>query len=139
MKFRPLFALATLMSAHAAPAASEPAAVGAGFDVERYAVALTPNLAEKSVTGTEVITVRSLRDGLGSLVFSPNGLTIDGATVNGRAAQVKSDASGIAITLPAPLARGRSATVALRFHGVPGAGSRRLPARWSRAISLATG
>jgi aminopeptidase N len=119
MKFRPLFALATLMSAHAAPAASEPAAVGAGFDVERYAVALTPNLAEKSVTGTEAITVRSLRDGLGSLVFSPNGLTIDGATVNGRAAEVTSDASGIAITLPSPLARGRSVTVALRFHGVP--------------------
>jgi aminopeptidase N len=111
----PLFAaLAALVSAQTGPVA-----VGAGFEVERYAVALAPDPAEKSVAGTEEITVRSLRDGLRSIVFSSNALIIESATVNGRATSVSSDESGISIALPSPIARGRSVTVSLRFHGIP--------------------
>lgn len=94
-------------------------AVGAGFEVERYALSLAPDLAAKAVTGSETITVRSLEDGLRSIVFSPNALVIDAAAVNGRPARVASDGSVIAIALPSPLARGRSAIVRLRYHGVP--------------------
>jgi len=87
--------------------------------VERYTVALTPNPAEKSVTGAEEIIFRGLRDGLRTVVFSPNALVIDGATVNGRAAQVTSNESGISIALPSPLRRGRTVRITLRYHGVP--------------------
>jgi aminopeptidase N len=111
-------AVAILLAA-AASAQPERAAVGAGFEVARYSVSLTPDPAEKSVAGTERIVVRSLRDGLRAIVFSPNALVIDGATVNGRATRVTSDESGISILLPSPLARGRTATLALRYHGVP--------------------
>lgn len=107
--------------ASAAPGSSPPEqpAPGAGFEVERYAVTLTPNLANETVRGAEEIIVRSRRDGLRSVVFSPNALVIEGATVDGRAARVVSDESGISIALPAPLRAGRAATVALRYHGVP--------------------
>ncbi|HEX8655603.1 MAG TPA: M1 family metallopeptidase [Allosphingosinicella sp.] len=118
MKLGLVPASALVLSA-ATASAPEAVAVGEGFEVERYAVSLTPNPAGKSVTGAEVITVRSLRDGLRSIVFSPNALIIDGATVNGRAAQVASDESGIAIALPSPLARRRAAHISLRYHGVP--------------------
>ena len=112
-------AVASLVSSTAASASPEAVVPGAGFEVERYAVSLTPNLTDKSVAGTESITVRSTRDGLRSVVFSPNALIVDRATVNGRAARVTSGESGIAIALPTPLARRRAVEIVLRFHGVP--------------------
>jgi len=119
MKFSIVSAVAALA---AAPAASPPPpvpAVGTGFEVEHYAVALAPNPADKSVKGSEEITVRSLRNGLHAVVFSPNALVIEGARVDGRAARVTSDERGIAILLPAPLPRGRAARISLRYHGIP--------------------
>jgi aminopeptidase N len=115
-------ALAAALAAvadQAAAAQPERVIVGAGFDVERYAVALTPNLPGKSVTGTQTITVRSRQEGLRAIAFSPNALVIESAKVDGLAARVSSDESGISIALPAPLACGRTATIRLRYHGVP--------------------
>lgn len=119
MKVILMAAAAAAMVAPAAPAPPERMAVGAGFDVERYAVVLTPNPADKSVAGIETVTVRSLQDGLRSIVFSPNALVVDAATVNGRATRVASDERGISIALPTPLARGRAATLRVRYHGIP--------------------
>ncbi|HEY0012184.1 MAG TPA: M1 family metallopeptidase [Allosphingosinicella sp.] len=118
MKLSLIFAVAAISDFAGAPS-PEPAAVGAGFEVERYAVSLTPDPAERSVAGTEAITVRSLRDGLHRVVFSPNALIIDAATVDGRPAQVRSDESGIAVALPAPLANRHTVEIVLRYHGVP--------------------
>ena len=112
-------AITAVLSASLADARTEPAEIGAGFEVERYAVALTPDPASRSVTGTEKIRVRSQQDGLSLIVFSPNALVIDGATANGRPARVTSDGSGISIFLPSPLGRGQKVTVDLRFRGVP--------------------
>jgi aminopeptidase N len=103
-------------------ASAQPPTVGAGFEVERYALSLTPDLARKSVSGTEEITVRSLEDGLRSVIFSPNALTMDDASVNGRPARIASDKGGISIALPSPLARGRTVTISVRYHGVPARG-----------------
>lgn len=119
MKVSFVLAAAVALSAGAAPAAPEPPAPGDGFEVERYSLSLAPNPSDKSVTGTEKIVVRSLRDGLRAIVFSPNALVVEGATAEGRAATVTSDESGVAIALPSPLARGRTVTIVLRYHGVP--------------------
>ncbi|MEA3018263.1 MAG: hypothetical protein QOI38_2985, partial [Sphingomonadales bacterium] len=110
---------AAALIAAATASAPDDAAIGAGFEVEHYALSLTPDPAGRSVAATEVIRVRSLRDGLRSVVFSPNALIIDDARVNGRATRVASDESGIAIALPSPLARRRSVDITLRYHGVP--------------------
>ena len=119
MKWRYFAALIAALWTSAAAAQPIAEAVGAGFEVERYSVALSPKRAGKSVTGTERITIRSVRDGLRSIVFSPNALTIDHAAVGGRDTSVASDATGIAIALPSPLRRGQTVTISLRYHGVP--------------------
>lgn len=124
MNLRLLAAAAAALAAPAASTAADAPPVGAGFEVERYAVSLTPDLSAKSVVGAEEITVRSLRDGLRSLVFSPNALVIDGATVDGNEVEVSSAETGITIVLPTPLARGREVTLRLRYHGVPARGVR---------------
>jgi aminopeptidase N len=113
--------LVTVAAAVSGTTASTPeaVAVGAGFEVERYAVSLTPDPVGRSVAATEVITLRSLRDGLRSIVFSPNALIIDDARINGRPARVASDESGISIAPPSPLPRGRAVAITLRYHGVP--------------------
>lgn len=119
MKLGFLLAVAALIPAVPISAQPAPAAIGEGFEVERYALSLAANPGGKSVAGTETITIRSLRDGLRSVTFSPNALVIDGATADRRAAQVTSGESGISIALPSPLPRGRTATIVLRYHGVP--------------------
>lgn len=122
MNIRRLAAAAAALAAPAAATAADAPPVGAGFEVERYALSLTPNLSAKSVIGVQEVRIRSLRDGLRSIVFSPNALVIDGATVDGSKVEVTSDKGGIAIALPAPLARGRAVTLSLRYHGVPARG-----------------
>lgn len=119
MKLSLLIAAAALITA--GPGSAQPAsgAVGEGFEVELYALSLAPNPAGKSVAGTETIRIRSHRDGLRSVTFSPNALIIDSATANGRPTRVTSDEKGISIALPSPLARGRGVTLELRYHGVP--------------------
>jgi aminopeptidase N len=111
--------VAALVAAFAADPAAQPDPPGTGFEIELYSVSLEPNLAAKSVAGSERIRVRSLRDGLRTLIFSPNALSIESASVNGRAAQIQSDANGVAFTLPSALDRGRTVDLVLRFHGVP--------------------
>ena len=91
----------------------------AGFDVERYGLSLTPDPVTKSVSGTQSIRFRSLADGLRSLAFSPNALSIDAATLNGRAVRVSSGKDALVFELPVPVNKGRIGTLALRYHGVP--------------------
>ena len=50
MKLSLVLAIAAVVSAAAVPAAPEPSAVGAGFEVERYALSLSLNPAGKPVT-----------------------------------------------------------------------------------------
>lgn len=128
MKSSLLLAAISAVSAGAAPVAPRSAAPAEGFDVERYSLSLAPNIPDRSVAGTEKIVVRSLRDGLRALVFSPNALIVDSATAGGRAVAVKSDERGISVALPSPLARGRAVTVTLRYHGVPRRGIIATPA-----------
>jgi aminopeptidase N len=109
-----LYAIAPVAPALAA--APEP---GAGFEVERYELALTPDPAAKSVSGTELIKLRSLTDGLRSLAFSPNALTIDSATVNGRSVGVSSDKEALVFELPLPANKGGAVTLSIGYRGVP--------------------
>src|SRR5688572_347578 len=120
-----LLALALLNMGQAAlPASAQPesAVVGAGFDVESYAVALVPNLADASVRGTETIRLKSLSNGLRSVVFSPNALVIEAATADGRVARATSVDRGGAIGLPAPVDPGRSNHLVIPYRRGPKGG-----------------
>jgi aminopeptidase N len=111
------WAFALLAPASGASAQAGPA--DPGFEVEVYRLSLAPDPASASVRGVETIRLRSLRDGLRTLTFSPNALIIHSANVAGRTARVASGESGISVILPSTLPRGRTATLSLTFHGVP--------------------
>lgn len=101
------------------PPARQP---GEGFDVDRYSLTLTPDLAGKSVAGFETIVVRSLTDGLSTLAFSPNALVIDAATVDGQLVRVSRSDEGLFFELAHTVARGQSVTLSIAYHGVPARG-----------------
>lgn len=103
------------------------AAVGAGFEVRRYAVALRPDVAAASVSGTETIEIRSTSAGLTQVAFSPNALRISAASVDGVAIAVHSGKDGHIFVLPRPLANGRTATLRFAMVGTPARGVTTVP------------
>lgn len=110
-----LLALASLGAA--APAPDRP---GPDFDVLDYAVTLTPDLAQASLTGRETITIASLRDGLREVAFTGNALSMraDG----GEAISVERRGETWVVRLKHPLAKGRRARLKLALSGKPARG-----------------
>ena len=108
----------------AAPTAPPPAqaAPGAGFVVTSYALALTPDLANRTVAGREVLTLRVMNDGVRRLAFSPNALVVDQAALDGVPARTSHEGGALDFDLPAPLARGRTVTLMVSYHGRPARG-----------------
>lgn len=98
------------------------AAPDGDFDVRRYDLTLTPDIAAKTLSGREVITLRVTRDGLQRLSFSANALSIDSATLDGRPVTVRSTAGALEFETPQPLPRGRVVKLALSYHGKPARG-----------------
>lgn len=98
------------------------AAPGSGFDVIRYAVALTPDIQNRTVAGREVITLRATEHGLRRLTFSGNALSIDKATLDGEPVAVETLTEGLGFTLSRPLVRGRAVRLGLTYHGRPARG-----------------
>jgi aminopeptidase N len=95
---------------------------GEGFEVERYAVALRPDLATTMVSGTETIVLRATSDGLSRVAFTPNALRIGEATANGAPIEVASGQDAIVFTLPRPLRKGARVTLRFRLGGKPARG-----------------
>lgn len=113
-------AFAALVAAWVAPCAAALAAVpGEGFEVERYAVTLRPDLATTAVDGSQTITLRATADRVSRLVFSPNALQLRAATADGRAVTVVNSADGIAFELPTPLKKGARTTLRFALEGMP--------------------
>jgi aminopeptidase N len=116
--------LAAAPSAHAQPLTVAP---GDGFEVERYAVALRPDLKSTAVSGTETITLRATSDRLTQLVFSPNALRISEATMDTAPVQVSSSKAAIIFTLPRTLRKGSKVTLRFQMDGTPARGVTAVP------------
>ena len=116
----------TLLLAMALPASAE-TMPGEGFEVERYNVALRPDLRTAALSGIETITVRATDDRVARLAFSPNALRIDDATINGAPVAIVRDGNAIAFTLSSPLKQGDRATLRFRFGGTPARGVTAVP------------
>ena len=113
------FLLASASSAGAEPIAIAP---GTGFEVERYAVALRPDLATAAVSGTETIVLQSTSEGLAQLAFTANALRINDATVDGAPVRAISNDDAIIFTLPRTLEKGDKVALHFRFEGKPARG-----------------
>ncbi|MBA3677062.1 MAG: M1 family peptidase [Sphingosinicella sp.] len=117
-------AILALLLAAASSAGAQPATIapGDGFEVERYAVALRPDLATTAVSGTETIGVRGTSDRVAQLSFTGNALRITEATVDATPVQVSSSKDAIVFTLPRSLRKGDKATLRFRIDGKPARG-----------------
>ncbi|MBO9710600.1 MAG: M1 family metallopeptidase [Caulobacter sp.] len=111
-----------ILSVASSVAPASAAAPGEGFDVTRYDLALTPDVANKAVSGRETITLRAMADGLSRLSFSANALTIDHASLDGAPVAVTTRGESLDFDLPRPLARGRTARLEVTYHGRPARG-----------------
>jgi len=105
-----------------AQAQSTVIAPGEGFEVERYTVALRPNLATTALSGTETIALRGTSDRVTRLAFTANALRISEATLDAAPVQVSSDKDGIVFALPRALRRGERGTLRFRIDGTPARG-----------------
>jgi len=114
--------LPALMLAVVAPVAPRQSRPGEGFDVIRYELTLTPDLAGKAVSGFETIVLRTTAAGISAVAFSKNALTIDAATAGGQPILVSLTDSALVFQLPRPAAEGDSVTLRIAFHGVPARG-----------------
>lgn len=103
----------------ATPSEGDP---GKGFDVTGYELALTPDIANKTLVGRETIELKVTEDGVSRLSFSPNALTIDSAKLNGSAVTVTSRSEALNFDLPRPLARWRTVRLELTYRGKPARG-----------------
>jgi aminopeptidase N len=119
-----LIAALTLFLTFASSTAARPAAIapGQGFEVERYAVALRPDLATTRVSGAQTIVLRATGDRLSQLAFTPNALRIGKATADGAPIQVASSQDAIIFTLPRPLRKGARVTLRFSLDGKPARG-----------------
>lgn len=95
---------------------------GAGFDVTRYTVTLTPDIETRSVEGNEQVQLRATTDGVAQLVFSPNALTISEAMLDGKPISVSLSKNATTFLLPDPLARDQIATLTFKMSGTPARG-----------------
>lgn len=115
-------ASAFLLGAPVATSLAVPVVPGAGMDVLRHDLVLTPDLTAGTLSGIQTITLRSTQDGLRAIAFSPNAMTISAATLDGRRVQVTSDKKALTFILPAALGRGRSGVLRVSYHGKPARG-----------------
>ena len=83
---------------------------GSGFEVDRYVVALRPDLTTTAVSGTETVVLRGTSEGLKQLAFTANALRISDATLDAKPVQVSSGKDAIVFTLPRILLRVFSGT-----------------------------
>lgn len=111
-----------LLMASGAHAQSVTITPGSGFEVERYAVALRPDLATTAISGTQTIILRGTSDGVTQLAFSTNSLRISEAMMNAAPVQVSSREDAIVFTVPRALRRGERATLRFRIDGTPARG-----------------
>lgn len=95
---------------------------GHGFEVERYAVALRPDMATTAVSVTETVVLRSLANRLSRLAFTANALQIGEATMNGQPVRMTSDERAIVFNLPRSLRKGERATLHFQMTGTPARG-----------------
>ena len=122
MTFTVRTVLPALILAVVAPAPPGEAVPGEGFDVTRYDLTLTPDLAGKTVSGFETIVLQSRVNDLGAVAFSANRLTIEAATVGGVPIRAALAGEALVFELPHPVAKGATVTLRIAYHGTPARG-----------------
>ena len=101
---------------------------GEGFQVERYEVALRPDVQSGAISVHEVMRIEATIADLRSLVFSPNSLDVADARMHGEPLTVISREDGIEFVLPQALTKGDKAELSFSLTGFPRKGTTLTPA-----------
>lgn len=92
---------------------------GDGVHVIQYNLELSPDLASRTVSGTETILLQSKTPDLRNIVFTGNALVIDDARLNGRQIQYSRDHDVLEFNMPDALDQGSTASLRIVYHGAP--------------------
>ncbi|HEX8363767.1 MAG TPA: M1 family metallopeptidase [Allosphingosinicella sp.] len=106
-----------LPAALALSASAASAAPGEGFDVRHYAVALTPMHSDRSLVGRTQIELQVTAAELRELAFTPNGLQIASATLDGRPIRAVQREDALAFLPSRPLRRGARVRLEVAYSG----------------------
>jgi aminopeptidase N len=90
-----------------------------GQDVISNIVAITPNFATKTVSGSQSTSVHRTGPKLSMITFSSNAMIIDSATINGIPVTANQDAQATIFAVPTSLQTAAKLTVTLTYHGAP--------------------
>jgi aminopeptidase N len=92
---------------------------GSGFDAIDYAITITPDIPNKSLSGESVITVEVTDKAQSEFAFSAFDLPIERATVNGQKARIQCDKTALMIVSPKPIKKGATARISISYQGRP--------------------
>jgi aminopeptidase N len=109
--------------------AQEPAASGAGLDVERYTLRLQPDIDTGSFSGDQRILARVLADGLSTAVFDAGDLVVRSMYRDGAAVAFEREGRQLRIRLPSPARAGQRLDLRIVYDGKPTHGLQFHPAR----------
>ncbi len=98
-------------------------APGAGIDVLHYDVEVTPDLPGKSLRILLRLRFKVTQNGLAKLTFSRNEMVIEDARIDGLPAPTALTGDTLGFTLPKLMKAGAVATLTVRYHGQPKAGT----------------
>ena len=102
-----------------APALADDAAPARGFDVLHYEVRLDPDLARKTLRGSETIRLQLAQPGLRELVFDAGALEIDAVRRDGKPVEFRKDGKQLKLGLPENSAAGEKLQFVIDYHGAP--------------------
>ncbi len=105
--------------------AQEPAASGAGFDVERYTLRLQPDIDAGTLFGDQRIFARVLADGLSTAVFDAGDLVVRSVYRDGAAIAFEREGRQLRIRLPSPAHAGQRLDLRVVYDGKPRYGLRK--------------
>jgi aminopeptidase N len=101
----------------ALPGVAAAAAPGEGFDVQHYRVRLVPDYAVATLTGETAIDLRVTAAALPEIAFSPNGLEIRSAWIDGRPARIERREDRLAFIPAHAPRRGARVRLVVRYAG----------------------
>lgn len=92
-----------------------------GYDLLEVSLALTPEVAARTIAGRQIMTFRAEQE-LRELRFDANALTLVSADLYGGALTWRREGAALVLALPHALERGAVHAVTLRYEGAPARG-----------------
>lgn len=89
------------------------------FDVLHYNAQLTPDIPRRELVGQVEITLKSVANGTGELLFDAGGLQIGAVSSRGIALAHERVGTQLRIVLDVPLRRGQIRRIRIDYHGSP--------------------